>query len=284
MARSAAGFFALGLVAFGLRAEEAAPPAPAADVLTTTVAAAGSSRLVDPAGGPLGRQSQFDANLSVLERRPIGAGPWYYGWGVESQQYVFTGAPALGLDRLQEVAGQLSLEYFLKGEAVAALTVRPGLYFGNHAGASSWDAPVQAVSGIPITEAFSGVVGGSDGRLFHHAIPIVGAVWTLSPSVRVEAVYPEPALIVTLRPDWEFRLGGELTGDGFLASAGTTRTRLEYYSYRVLAALTYRIAPGAKLTLGVGAEVERVFDFYEIGRRLHARPSASVEFGLELRR
>jgi hypothetical protein len=75
-----------------------------------------------------------------------------------------------------------------------------------------------------------------------------------------------------------------LSGDGFLASAGTTRTRLEYYSYRVLAALTGRLGPGVKLTLGVGAEVERVFDFYEIGRRLHARPSASAELGLELRR
>ena len=218
----------------------------------------------------------------MLERRPIGSGPWYYGWGAQTQQYGFGGASALGVNRLEEVTAQASLEYFLKGESVASVTVRPGLYYGGRGGGSAWDAPVQVVSGIPWTDALSGVVGGSDGRLYHHPIPIVGLVWTLSPTVRIEAVYPEPALVATLGRGWEFRLGGELSGDGFVATAGTVVTRLEYYSYRVLAALSYRLAPGAKLTLGAGAEVERVFDFYEIGRRLQARPSASAEFGLEL--
>ena len=283
MDRSVAGILiSLILCAGGLRADEPAAAAPPRQTLGLTFAAAASARLDDQGRGDAGRQSELDAGASLLERRPVGTGPWYCGWGAQTQQYDFGGAPALGVGRLQEVSAQFSLEYYIRDEAVASASVRPGYYYQDHAISSSWDAPVQIVSGIPIADGLSGVVGGSDGRLFHHPIPIGGVVWKFSPQVRVEAVYPEPALVIGLHPGLEFRLGGELSGDGFMARAGTTRTRMEFYAYRVSASLAWRLSRGAKLTAGAAAEVERVFDFYEIGRRLRARPTAGLELGLEL--
>jgi hypothetical protein len=226
-----------------------------------------------------GDVSTDSASVSLLERQPWAGGPWYYGWGLQSDVYSFGTIPGLEIRRLQDVAAQLTLQYFIKAEEVAAVTLMPGLYFENHPDSSCWDIPIDLETAIPIAKVFNGVIGFSNARFYHHALPIIGFVWDISPRFRLEAVYPEPALVITLRKELELRLAGQLIGGGFETDARPLRTRVEYYAYRVGMNLCYEMGHGLKLSAGGGNEVQREFDFYQAGQRIHAKPEpyAAIE-------
>jgi hypothetical protein len=182
---------------------------------------------------------------------------------------------------LQDYAAQLSLERFEEGECVAALTVSPGLYFEKQASHSGWDIPFEAFSGIPISSGINGVVGLSNGRFYHHAVPVAGIVWQMTPQVRIEAIYPAPALVVTPSKNLVLRLGGELLGGGFRTdSARGGNGVVEYNSYRAGATVNYTWRQ-LQLTLGAGMEAERNFDFFRQDERLHGSGAAYGKLGLE---
>ncbi len=257
-----------------------AADAPAAQTDTLEFTTTGRSALTE-ADQPAGRQSEYSVSASWLQRLALPFPDWYWGGGLCADVYTFHGANSLGLSRLQDCAAQFSLEYFVAGEAAVSVIVRPGLYFENHPGLSSWDIPVEAVSGVPFTKTFNGVLGLLDARFYRRAVPVVGVVWTPNDQVRLEAVYPEPALVVTFNPQWEARLGGELTGAGFRTDASLGHRGLEYSTYRVGATLTGGLAAHLKLTGGGGYEVERTFDFLHESRRVHAGSAPYVRLNLE---
>ena len=268
------------LLATALGAAE--PEAPPTQVISAAFGATAASPLIDNAKGAAGRQSTVTGSLAFIERQPFASGPWYFGWGAQSRIFAFGGGSALPIKRLQEVSGQLTLEYFIKAEPVAFLGLKPGFYFENHLSGASFDSPIEAETGIPIAAHLAGVIGGSYGRFYHHPIPIIGLIWTLNPQVRLEAVFPEPALVITASKNLEVRLAGELLGDGFKTDPGPNSTRVEYYAYRVGAKISYQASPGLKVSAALGAEVEREFDFYQVHRRYHGRPAPYFELSLEL--
>jgi hypothetical protein len=224
------------------------------------------------------------ASVSALERQSLAAGPWYCGWGLQDDVFWFGAIPGLQIRRLQDLAAQLSVEYFIQAEEVAALTLHPGLYYENKPDSSCWDIPVDLESGIPISKDFNGAIGFSNARFYHHALPIAGFVWDLAPGVHLQAVYPEPALVITLRSGLELQLAGQLVGGGFETDPEPVRTRVEYYGYQVGANLSYKLRRALTLTLGGGEEVEREFDFFQAGRDLHAGSVPYARLGLEWER
>lgn len=223
--------------------------------------------IVTGVGAPGGSARMVTA--SWITRRPLALGGWYWSGGVQAENFSFSNDRVIGLRRLQDYAAVLSLEYFAGAENVAALTVRPGWYFENRVSSAAWDIPVELTTGVPLTKSLSGVVGFSNSRFYHHALPIFGVVWTSSPRLRFELVYPEPAVVFTLSPAMQLRLGGELTGAGFLSDARPVRTVVEYTSYRVGAEWSDTWRPGFKLALGAGVEAERTFDFFRRQGRVH---------------
>ncbi len=241
--------------------------APAAVEVELDSVTTGSCRLEGAgAGDPGGNSGAVTA--SFLKRNALGAKGWYWGGGMQAENFFFGGDGA-GPRRLQDYAALLTLEYFEGSEPAAALTLRPGWYFENHPTSAAWDIPVDLVTGFPVTRNVNGVIGFSNGRFYHHALPIFGLVWTVGPRVRIEAVYPEPALVVTINPAMSLRVGGELAGAGFLGDPRPGRTVVEYSSYRLGAELSGEWHPGLRLALGAGVEAERSFDFFSQGRRLH---------------
>ncbi len=235
----------------------------------------GPCRLEGAGAGDTGGASEA-VTASFLKRNALAAGGWYWSGGLQAENYFFAGDGA-GPRRLQDCAGLLSLEYFEGSEPAAALTLRPGWYFENHPTSAAWDFPVDLVTGFPVIRDVNGVIGFSNGRFYHHALPIFGVVWTAGPRVRFEAVYPEPALVVTFDPTTTLRLGGELAGAGFLGDPRSGRTVVEYSSYRVGAELTGEWLPGLRLALGAGVEAERSFDYFSQDRRLHGRGSGYLK-------
>ena len=227
-------------------------------------------------GAGAGSVASSDASLTLIGRRQTCWPGWYLAGGLIAEQYRFTG----DLDwprRLQDFAAPLSLEYFRGDERAAQLSVQPGLYFESHASARAWDAPVQLVSGIPLAGALNGVVGLNNGRFFHHPLPIFGVVWAPAGALRWELVFPEPALVYSPGRGRQWRLGGELTGGGFLGDARPVRTVVEYSSYRVGLEWSRTWREGARVSLGAGVEVSRTFDYFRAGQRLHGGGAGYVE-------
>jgi hypothetical protein len=239
---------------------------------------------LDGSPGPADRggdSASFTASL--LMRNALAAKGWYWGWGIQAENYLFNDS-GVGPRRLQDYAGLFTLEYFQADEKAAALTLHPGWYFENHPVPSAWDVPVDLVTGIPISGAIDGVIGFSNGRFYHHALPIFGVVWTVGPRVRIEAVYPEPALVLTLSPTTSLRFGGELGGAGFLGDPRPERTVIEYSSYRVGAEFGGDWRPGLHLALAAGVEADRSFDYFSQHYRLHGGGAGYVKISATLSR
>ncbi len=258
----------------------AAGETPAAQTDSLEFTLAGRSTLTE-AGRTIGRQSDFSVSASWLQRQALPFKDWYWGAGLCADVYEFRGTNALGLNRLQDCAVQFSLEYFIAGEAAVSVIARPGLYFESHPTGADWDIPVEAVTGIPLTDSFSGVIGLLDARFYRRLVPVAGVVWTISPRVRLDAVYPEPALVITCARQLELRLGGELDGAGFRTDAALAHRPVDYTSYRVGGTLSGNPFPHLKLTGAAGYEVERTFEFLHETRRVHGGSVPYAKLNLE---
>jgi hypothetical protein len=187
-------------------------------------------------------------------------------------------------DDLRSVAAELAVEYWRDGEVVATVQARPGEYYEQRPSAGDWDVPIEAWSAIPLPglKTVSGALGIETARFYHHPIPIVGAVWTLNPMVRIEALYPEPALVLTPNKDFSARFGGELIGGGYLARSLLDATPVEYYAYRVGLTVQWKSGP-INFSVAAGDEVEREFDFFRQQRRIYRGGRVYAEFGITWR-
>ena len=256
-----------------------APDSPPAGVLTLDLGATAASRLMN---GPtvVDRQSNASTQVSFIQRRSL-HGPLYWNAGFFGELYTFSNAHDFPLHQLQGYAAQFSIEYFRKAEPAAYLKIRPGFYFENRPVLSAWDVPVEAVSGIPLRPDLNGVIGFSNGRFYHHAFPIVGLTWLIEERVQLNALYPEPSVSFQPGENLEYKLAGQLTGDGFKTDSSPYASRVEYHEYRIGGWVTFRLLPEWKVSGGAGVEWRRVFDFYRQGARLDTGGSPFIHLGLE---
>ena len=208
------------------------------------------------------------------------------GWravaGVDAEDTRFTGAQPPGTPtNLRSVSADLRVEYWQDDEVEANLALRPGEYYQDRPSSGDEDVPIEAWSGVPIPglKDLAGVLGLETARFYHHPIPIAGLVWTINPTVRIEAFYPEPALVVTPNKTFTARLGGELIGDGYLARTLLGETPVEYYAYRLGASAQWKSGP-INFSAAAGDEVEREFDFFRQRRRIHRGGRAYAELGI----
>ena len=222
-------------------------------------------------------------NLSILDRRALPFQQWYFEYGIQSDVYSFTGVSALPR-RLQDVSGLFAISYFDGTEEVAALTVQPGWYFGHHLTRAAFDVPVEFTAGIPLADNINAVIGARTSRFFKHPEPIAGFVWQARPFLRIEATYPEPAVVWVLNQTAELRIGGDLSGAGFSAELAGKPAIVEYTSYRIGAEFKKTLEPGLQLSLGLGVEVERSFDYFREHQRFHGSSAPFLKIGVLFKR
>lgn len=254
---------------------QTAPPAIEAEF---TGVVSGTARLDDSGGNKYSGNAQ-SAIASCLVRRSLAEKDWYFDLGVRAEDYRFSHGVG-SLRHLQDYAAVLAVEYYAGEEPAAALTLRPGWYFGTHATASSWDVPVELTSGLPLARGLDGVWGFSNARFYHHAVPVLGVAWTLSPRLRIEAIYPEPAVVWTINRTTSLRFGGELTGGGFLVETTGGKTAVEYSSYKVGAELSGEWRRGITYAVATGYEAVRTFDFFRRQGAVKGSGSAYFKFRL----
>jgi hypothetical protein len=257
-----ASLLALFLVVSSAGAQESVQAVP---LLAGEFQISSCGRSVISAGGQgLGSQSVLTQQARIVRRFALGVDGLYWGLGLQGEVFSFGGAARMPSGNLRDFASTLSLEYYREGEQVASLSLKPGFYFEHEVRSDSFDVPAQLITGVPITQDVSGVVGGAAARFYRRPIPIAGLVWKFRPVWRLEAVFPEPALIYAPNKRSEARVGGELQSGGFRTGTGDS---LEYYSYQLKGRLDYSLNTALKVSCAIGYELSRTFDYSKQSQR-----------------
>ena len=102
--------------------------------------------------------------------------------------------------------------------AGAAVELNPGFYFQGSIRRNSFDVPWRVFVSFPIKkDKIFGVIG-AGGSLYQNPIvaPGGGLIWLFTDKVRLEGVFPKPALVYNPSDDWEFRIAGNLFFGGLV--------------------------------------------------------------------
>lgn len=268
------------------RYQEQAPAAPeiATDVLQVESSYVGSSDF-RRGDGDLGSQDVVQASLRYDHRMPLN-GPWYLKLGVLYERFDFGSSGAPVPNHLQAAAGVISLEYFEGDKVGFFIQSAPGVYFQNDISTGAFDAPTTIALAYPI---FGGdrfyLVGGVSMSLLseYPFLPIVGALWHISPEWELRAYLPRPRLIFKPGETLHFWAGGELTGGSFRTDSGVKPGELSeavvtYYETRAGAGVTWKPCPTATVDLGAGWAFQRNFSFHRADEdyRLEGAPYVRV--------
>ena len=220
-------------------------------------------------------------------------GKWYFRAGVEYERYDFGGTNNGLPDHLQGVYAHLALEYVVKDHAGISVEIEPGVYFQDSISWDSVDVPGKAYFSFPLKkDKVFATIGIGWGAFQDPAVaPGGGITWLISDKLRLQAVFPKPALVYSPNDDWEFRLLGELNYLSARTDDVVTTERklqvhdavIQYSEYRAGAQVAYSGIKHLNLIAGAGATVERDFDFYRIHQSKRTDPAPYVRVAAELK-
>jgi hypothetical protein len=219
----------------------------------------------------LGHVDSFYNDFSY-DRRFLIKGNWYFRTGLEYERFDFDGTDNGLPDHLQAATAHVALEIIVKDHAGAGLEIDPGIYFQDKITSDAFDFPWKIFATIPVKkDKFFAVIALGGGLYQDPPIaPGGGIIWLISDSVRLQAVFPKPALVYQPNDDWEFRLLGELNvvsfrTDDVLTTEGKLQLHnavVQYSEDRVGAQVAYSGFKPFKISLSGGATVRREFDFF----------------------
>ena len=207
------------------------------------------------------------------DHRFLITGKWYFRAGVEYERYDFDGTDNGLPDHLQAIYGHLALEYVVKDHAGAGIYVEPGAYFQDSISGDTFDIPGKAFVTFPLKKdkIFGVVALGWGGFQDPPVAPGGGIIWLFSDKLRLQAVFPKPALVYEPNDDWEVRLIGELNFLGARTDDVVSHTEhklnlhnavVQYSEDRAGLQIGYSGFKHFKLIAGAGATIERNFDFF----------------------
>ncbi len=225
------------------------------------------------------------------DHRFLITGKWYFRAGVEYERFDFGGSENGLPNHLQSAYAHLALEYVVHDHAGAGIELDPGVYFENRITSDAVDVPWKIFVSFPLKkDKVFGVIG-LGGALYQHPIvaPGGGIIWLISDKMRLEGVFPKPALVYQPNDDWQFRLLGELYYESFRTDdVLTTEHKLqlhnaivEYNEDRVGLQAKYSGIKPFQIIAGAGCTVRREFDFFRAHQRVVADPAPYVRLSVE---
>ena len=151
------------------------------------------------------------------DHRFLITGKWYFRAGVEYERYDFGGTDNGLPDHLQAASGHLAVEYVVKDFPGISIELDPGVYFQNNVSSDAFDIPGKAFVTFPLKKdkIFAVVALGWGIYQDPPVAPGGGIIWLFSDKLRLQAVFPKPALVYQPNDDWEFRIMGELNFTSF---------------------------------------------------------------------
>src|SRR5436305_9085075 len=218
-------------------------------------------------------------------------GKWYFRTGVEYERFDF-GNSDNGLPNHHQASyGHLAYEYDVKDHAGAGIEIDPGVYFQNRITGDAFDIPWKIFVTFPLKKDKIFAVIGLGGGIYQDPIvaPGGGIIWLFSDHLRLEGVFPKPALVYQPNDDWQFRLLGELFFQSYRTDDVITPEKklqvhdawVQYSEDRVGAQVSYSGFKPFEVTLGGGCTVRRDFDFFRAEASAKTRPAPFVKFEVE---
>jgi hypothetical protein len=240
----------------------------------------------------LGEGSSLYDDFSYDHRFLI-KGKWYFRAGVEYERYDFGGSNNGLPDHLQAAYAHLAIEYVVHDHAGVSFELDPGAYFQSHINSGSLDIPWKTFVSFPLKkDKVFGVIGVGGGLNQHPIVaPGGGIIWLISDQMRLEGVFPKPALVYQPNDRWQFRLLGEILFDSFRTDDVFTpdpniqlhNAIVQYSEYRLGVLAKYSPCKPLRLFAGVGYTLRREFDFFRADHRVVTDPAPYVKVGLEVK-
>jgi hypothetical protein len=227
----------------------------------------------------------------TYDHRFLITGKWYLRAGVEYERYDFGGTDNGLPDHLQGVYGHLALEYVVKDHAGVSIEIDPGVYFQDNATWDAVDVPGKAFVTFPLKKdkIFAVVAVGWGAFQYPVVAPGGGIIWLFSDKLRLQAVFPKPALVYQPNDDWDVRAIGELNFLGARTDDVLTTERklqlhdavVQYSEYRAGLQVGYSGLKPFKLMAGAGVTVERDFDFFRAHQSKRIDPAPYIRVAAE---
>jgi len=237
--------------------------------------------------GKFGHGDSLYNDFSYAHRFLI-TGKWYFRAGVEYERYDFGGTNNGLPDHLQTVHALLALEYVVHDHAGAGIEIDPGVYFQNDLHGNDFDIPWKAFFSFPLKKDKIFGVLGVGGALNSNPIvaPGGGIIWLFTDKLRLEGVFPKPALVYNPSDDWEFRIFGNLVYESFRTDDVITPERklqvhnawVQYSEDRAGVQVSYSGLKPLEIVLGGGVTVKRDFDFFRAEASAKTNPAPFVKF------
>jgi hypothetical protein len=228
----------------------------------------------------------------TYDHRFLITGKWYFRAGVEYQRYDFSGTDNGLPDHLQAASGHLALEYVVKDFAAAGIELDPGVYFQDNVTWNAFDIPGKAYVTLPLKNDKLCAVIGLGWGLFQDppVAPGGGIIWVFSNKLRLQAVFPKPALIYQPNDDWDLRIIGELNYTSFRTDDVVSPTEhklnlhnavVQYSEDRAGVQVGYSGFKPFKIIAGAGVTTERHFNFFRASQQKRTDPSPYLRIAAE---
>src|SRR6187200_1802353 len=151
------------------------------------------------------------------DHRFLITGKWYLRLGLEYERYDFNGTDNGLPDHLQAAYGHIAVEYVVKDFPGVGIELDPGVYFQDQVSGDAFDIPGKAFVSFTLKKDKIFAVVALGWGLYQDppVAPGGGIIWLFSDKLRLQAVFPKPALIYQPNDDWEFRILGELNFTSF---------------------------------------------------------------------
>jgi Domain of unknown function (DUF6268) len=238
----------------------------------------------------LGHGSSLYDDFSFDHRFHI-TGKVYFRAGVEYERYDFGGSDNGLPDHLQGLYGHLALEYVVKDYPGAAIELDPGVYFQDRISGNAFDLPGKAYVSFPLKkDKIFATVGLGWGQFQEPVVaPGGGITWLINDKLRLQAVFPKPALVYQPNDDWDIRAIGELNFIGARTDDVVTTERklqvhnavVQYSEYRAGLQIGFSGFKPFKIIAGAGATIQRNYDFFRINQSKRTDPAPYIRIAAE---
>jgi hypothetical protein len=226
------------------------------------------------------------------DHRFLITGKWYFRAGVEYERYDFNGTDNGLPDHLQAASAHLAVEYVVKDFPGVSIELDPGVYFQDQISGNAFDIPGRAFVTFPLKKdkIFAVVALGWGIYQDPPVAPGGGIIWLISDKLRLQGVFPRPALIYQPNDDWDFRITGELNYTSFRTDDVVSHTEhkldlhdavLQYSEDRAGVQVGYSGIKHLKLIAGAGVTVERDFDFFRANQSKRTDPAPYIRISAE---
>jgi len=225
-------------------------------------------------GVSFGDQYEAQNSFSYAHRFFL-TGNLYLRAGVAYNRFDFGSTFAPVPERLQSLAGIISIDYMHNNDIGAFLEVRPGFYTDDEFDNSSFDAPITLGRIFVLQPDKLYLFVGANAAFLRGrfpVLPIAGIIWMPNDKWKLMAVLPEPRLIYSPSKQFSIWGGGQLTGGSFRTKRDDTifpqrlsGAQVDYSDYRVGGGFTYTPCNAVSVDLGGGYAIERQFDFHRAG-------------------